>query len=206
MSKLASGIAPDLCLASASPRRSELLAQIGVRFGVDVADIDETWRKGEHADAYVMRMAREKALAVGARRGTTLPILGADTSVVIDDAVLGKPRDRDDAIEMLGRLSGREHRVLTAVCLVTAAAVTERLSTSRVRFRALTRAECAAYWDTGEPQGKAGAYAIQGLGSVFIEALAGSYSGVMGLPLFETAELLRAAAIPYWHNAVTTAR
>jgi septum formation protein len=183
-----------------------LLAQIGVSFVVEVADIDETWHVSEQASAYVLRMAEEKALAVRARRGVTLPILGADTSVILDGDVLGKPRDRADALAMLGRLSGREHAVLTAVCLVTAAATASRLSTSRVRFRALTSAECAAYWDTAEPVGKAGAYAIQGLGSVFIESLSGSYSGVMGLPLFETAELLRAADIPYWQNAVTTAR
>jgi septum formation protein len=195
--------AMDLCLASASPRRRELLEQIGARFIVDVADIDETWQSGERADHYVLRMAREKARAVQLRRGGDLPILGADTSVVVDGAVLGKPRDRADALAMLDRLSGREHEVLAAVCLVTQAPTEARLSISRVRFRALPGAECSAYWDSGEPVGKAGAYAIQGLGAVFIESLSGSYSGVMGLPLFETAELLRAAGVPYWQRAVS---
>jgi len=188
---------PSLCLASVSPRRRELLSQIGVTYTVAAADIDESVRGGETPRQYVTRLAREKALAVR-RAGQLLPVLAADTTVVLDGVIFGKPRDRADAIGMLGQLSGRTHEVLTAVALADAHAVKERLSASSVRFRQLASEECAAYWDTGEPRDKAGGYAIQGLGAVFIESLQGSYSAVMGLPLFETAELLRAAGIPWW--------
>jgi septum formation protein len=188
----------DLCLASSSPRRRELLEQIGVRFVVDVADIDEALRPGEAPSQYVARLATEKAQAVFARRHGDLPVLGADTTVVIGAAVLGKPQDRDSALAMLAQLSGREHDVLTSIALVTSTSVGVRTSVSRVLFRAITPAEASAYWATGEPLGKAGGYAVQGLGAVFIERLAGSYSGVMGLPLFETAQLLEAATVPYW--------
>jgi septum formation protein len=194
---------PDLCLASASPRRRELLAQIGVRFVVDVADVDETLRTGEAPQAYVERVAAAKAAAVWERRAGELPVLGADTSVVLAGEVFGKPRDRSEALEMLERLSGREHEVITTVALVNATGLALRTSVSRVQFRTLTSAERAAYWDSGEPRGKAGAYAIQGLGAVFIANLSGSYSGVMGLPLYETAELLRAASVPMWRAVET---
>jgi septum formation protein len=127
-----------------------------------------------------------------------LPVLGADTLVLLDDTPLGKPRDRADALDMLARLSGRTHQVLSAVALLSAGGVAARLCASEVRFRVLDAAECAAYWETGEPRDKAGAYAIQGLGAVFVAALNGSYSGVMGLPLFETAELLAAAGVRRW--------
>ncbi len=191
--------APSICLASASPRRRELLSQIGVPFVVSSADIDETVRPGERPRAYVERMAREKALAVR-DAGEPLPVLAADTTVVLDGVVYGKPRDRDDAVAMLGRLSGRTHEVMTAVVLADSSGLWARVNVSSVRFRALTPHECAAYWDTGEPRDKAGAYAVQGLGAVFIESLHGSYSGVMGLPLFETAELLSHAGIAYWQG------
>jgi septum formation protein len=125
-------------------------------------------------------------------------VLAADTTVVLDNIIYGKPRDRDDGIAMLGRLSGRTHEVLTAVALAQSSDVILRLSVSTVCFRGLTPQECAAYWDTGEPRDKAGGYAIQGAAAVFVESLSGSYSGVMGLPLFETAELLRAAGVAYW--------
>ncbi len=186
--------APLLTLASASPRRRELLTQIGIPHAVQGADIDEAVQAGETPADYVVRMACAKASAVRARGGT-LPVLAADTTVVIDGAILAKPQDRGDALAMLGRLSGRTHQVLTAVALATAAGVAFRLSTSEVRMRRLTPRECAAYWDTGEPRDKAGGYAIQGRGALFIEHLSGSYSGVMGLPLFETGELLAAAGI-----------
>jgi septum formation protein len=190
---------PLLCLASISPRRRELLEQIGVPHIVAGADIDETLLAGETPRAYVGRMARQKALTVR-DRGETLPVLAADTTVVLDDVVYGKPRDRADGIAMLGRLSGRTHEVLTAVVFADQRGVALRLSVSSVRFRELTVEECAAYWETGEPRDKAGGYAVQGAAAVFIESLSGSYSGVMGLPLFETAELLRAAGVPYWRG------
>ena len=190
---------PLVCLASVSPRRRELLTQIGVPHTIVGADIDESVRSGEAPRDYVLRMARQKALTVR-ERGETLPVLAADTTVVLDNNIFGKPHDRDDGLAMLGRLSGRTHEVLTAVALASTRDVTLRLSVSTVRFRGLSPQECAAYWDTGEPRDKAGGYAIQGAAAVFIESLSGSYSGVMGLPLFETGELLRAAGVPYWAN------
>ena len=192
---------PLVCLASVSPRRHELLAQIGVPHTVVAADIDESVRTGEAPRDYVLRMARQKALTVR-ERGATLPVLAADTTVVLDNTIFGKPRDRDEGLAMLGRLSGRTHEVLTAVALANSRDVTLRLSVSTVRLRGLTSEECAAYWETGEPRDKAGGYAIQGAAAVFIESLSGSYSGVMGLPLFETGELLRAAGVPYWENGL----
>jgi septum formation protein len=188
---------PVLCLASVSPRRRELLSQIGVPHVVVGADIDETFLPGESPRDYVTRLARQKALAIR-RSGQQLPVLAADTTVVVDEKVFGKPRDQAQGVGMLSELSGREHEVLTAVALADSRGVTERLSSSTVTFRKISRAECLAYWHTGEPRDKAGGYAIQGLGAVFIESLRGSYSGVMGLPLFETGELLRAAGIAYW--------
>ncbi|MGH8260780.1 MAG: Maf family protein [Steroidobacteraceae bacterium] len=187
---------PLLCLASASPRRRELLAQIGVAHEVVPADVDERRRAGEPPRDYVQRVAREKALHVRSHRLGRQPVLAADTAVVLGATVYGKPRDREHALEMLAALAGREHEVLTAVALATEAGLATALSVSTVRMRALTEAECAAYWDTGEPRDKAGAYAIQGLGAVFVESLRGSFSGVMGLPLFETARLLGAAGVP----------
>ena len=190
---------PVVCLASVSPRRRELLSQIGVPHTVGGADSDETAHSGELPREYVLRIARQKALAVR-ERGERLPVLAADTTVVLDDVIYGKPRDRADGIAMLGRLSARTHGVLTAVALADARGVDLRLSVSTVRFRGLTPEECAAYWDTGEPCDKAGGYAVQGAAAVFIESLSGSYSGVMGLPLFETAELLQAAGVGYWER------
>ena len=188
--------APLLCLASASPRRRELLAQIGVAHTTAAANIDESVLAGETATDYVLRMARAKALAVRGHAGA-LPVLGADTSVVLDGVICGKPASAADGLAMLGRLSGRTHTVLTAVALVVpGSAPATRLSTSEVTFRKLSHAECLAYWESGEPRDKAGGYAVQGRAAVFIERLNGSYSGVMGLPLFETAELLRAAGMP----------
>jgi septum formation protein len=188
---------PVLCLASVSPRRRELLSQIGVPHVVVGADIDETFLPGEAPRDYVTRLAREKALAIR-RSGQQLPVLAADTTVVVDGKIFGKPGDQAQAVHMLGELSGRAHEVLTAVALADSRGVAGRLSSSTVRFRTVSLQECLAYWETGEPRDKAGAYAIQGLGAVFIESLSGSYSGVMGLPLFETGELLRAAGIAYW--------
>jgi septum formation protein len=188
---------PVVRLASVSPRRRELLAQIGVPHVVTGAHIDESVHAGEKSHDYVQRMARTKAQAVRDKHGD-LPVLAADTTVVLDGLVFGKPADRADAARMLGLLSGRTHEVLTAVALASAEGISMRMSVSAVRFRLLTELEISAYWDTGEPQDKAGAYAVQGLAAVFIESLTGSYSGVMGLPLFETAEILRAAGVPVW--------
>jgi septum formation protein len=191
---------PVLCLASVSPRRRELLTQIGVPHTVLGAHIDESVLFEEGPREYVTRMAREKALAVRGKGGT-LPVLAADTIVVLDEVIFGKPKGRGDGIAMLGKLSGRTHEVLTAVALSADAGVSVSVSTSEVRFRPLSTEECVAYWETGEPHDKAGGYAIQGRGAVFIDWLSGSYSGVMGLPLYETAELLRAAGVPCWYGA-----
>ncbi|HHJ16756.1 MAG TPA: septum formation inhibitor Maf [Gammaproteobacteria bacterium] len=181
----------QIILASASPRRQALLRQIGVSFRQQVTEIDETPWDNEAAEAYVTRLALEKARAVHAQLGNDeAPVLGADTAVVVDGRPLGKPRDAQHARELLGQLSGREHRVLSAVALV-AGREAVHVSDSRVWFRRLGDDEIDAYWRSGEPRDKAGAYAIQGLGAVFIERLEGSYSGVMGLPLYETARLLQ---------------
>lgn len=184
---------PLIYLASRSPRRRELLLQIGVHHEVVHADVDESLHPGEAPAEYVIRLALEKARA--ARQGRpSLPVLGADTAVVIDNEILGKPRDRDDFLAMMRRLSGHSHKVLTGVALV-GEDEESRLSVSKVSFRTLSEREAEAYWESGEPADKAGGYAIQGLGALFITRVEGSYSGVMGLPLFETAELLRAAHI-----------
>lgn len=184
-----------LVLASASPRRRELLEQIGVAFTVSVADIDETPRTGEAPADYVARMAREKAAAVAGAVSPGSAVLAADTTVVIDDDVLGKPRDHLDGLAMLARLSGRTHEVLTAVCLCDDGGQEEVLVTTRVTFATLDRALCEAYLATGEPRDKAGAYGIQGLGAVLVESIEGSYSNVVGLPLAQTWRLLRERGI-----------
>lgn len=184
---------PGIALASASPRRRELLEQLGVAFEVVPADVDESIRPGESPESLVRRLARDKALAGLRRDGGGRPVLGADTIVVADGEVFNKPEDRADAMRMLMALGGREHLVMTAVAVATAAdEVREALSVTRVRMRPVSASEAGEYWDSGEPAGKAGGYAIQGLGAMFIEHIAGSYSGVMGLPLYETARLLQA--------------
>jgi septum formation protein len=187
-------------LASASPRRSELLRQIGVAFEVRAADIKEEMLERESPEDYVLRLAAAKAGAVWAAivGAEARPVLAADTAVVLDAAVLGKPLDAAEAMQMLERLSGRTHRVLTAVALRTDGGVETRLSASDVRFRATTAAERLAYCSTGEPFDKAGGYGIQGHAAVFVEELHGSYSGVMGLPLFETAALLARSGLEFW--------
>jgi len=186
----------QIYLASASPRRRELLAQIGVTFQTLAVDVDETRHPQETAERYVLRLALDKA-RVGRAQLTGAdrhPVLGADTAVVINGDILGKPQDRDDGIAMLQRLSGVTHHVYTGVALVGEHETT-RLNVTAVTFRPLSLEECVSYWQTGEPADKAGAYAVQGRGAVFIERLEGSYSGVMGLPLFETADLLKEAGI-----------
>lgn len=184
----------DFVLASASPRRAELLQGLGLRFAIAAQHIDETRRDNEKAAEFVTRLALEKAEA-GARQ-TSLPVVGSDTIVVVDGHILGKPGDQADGARMLGMLSGREHEVFTAVAMVQGERYEVRLSTTRVRFRNINSDEMAAYWSTGEPADKAGGYAIQGLASVFVSEIDGSYSGVVGLPLYETAELLKGFGIP----------
>ena len=186
-----------LHLASKSPRRRELLARLGLDFGVLDIEVVEERAPGESPDAYVARVAREKAGA-GLLRVVAVPgavVLGSDTEVVLGDEVFGKPADAADAEAMLRRLSGRSHRVLTAVSLVSAGREASVLVESEVSFAGLSDADIAEYVASGEPMGRAGAYAIQGGAERFIRRLAGSYSGVMGLPLHETAGLLRGFGI-----------
>ena len=177
-------------LASRSPRRKQLLEQIGVDFELVDIDIDETWDGREPARQYVQRLALEKANTARKFLEGQPPVLAADTAVVLDERVLGKAVTQDEAREMLSMLSGRTHHVYSAVALLTTREQVQ-ISTSRVSFRPLTAGEIDAYCATGEPLGKAGAYAIQGRAAAFIERLEGSYSGVMGLPLYETAGMLR---------------
>ena len=195
-------------LASASPRRSELLRQIGVPFEVRPAEIAESQAAGETAYAFVLRLAAEKADVVWQRvpADERRPVLGADTAVVLDERVLGKPADAAEAEAMLAALSGRTHRVLTAVALRCGGKADTLLSSSEVRFRATTAEERAAYCRSGEPLDKAGGYGIQGRAAMFVEHLAGSYSGVVGLPLFETAALLARCGVALWGAARTAAR
>ncbi|HEY6645288.1 Maf family protein [Povalibacter sp.] len=182
-------------LASASPRRSALLSQIGVAHTVRPVDIDESQRPGELPLDYVRRLAIAKAEALWSQLDVQerAPVLGSDTTVALGNDVLGKPRDRDDAMRILRRLSARTHQVYTAVAVRHPQGCDCRVSVSDVSMRALREEEIAAYWESGEPGDKAGAYGIQGLAALFIERIDGSYSGIVGLPLFETGELLRMA-------------
>lgn len=189
----------DIYLASASPRRRELLEQIGVRYRLLKSDIPELPVAGESAEDFVIRMAIEKAQAGwdcldSDNYKLMKPVLGADTAVVIDNEILGKPRDRTHGLAMLERLSGCTHEVLSAVALM-GELMNTRLNVSKVTFRTTSAAERERYWQTGEPKDKAGAYGIQGKAAIFINSLEGSYSAVMGLPLYETAELLEQAGI-----------
>ena len=195
---------PDrgIYLASRSPRRRELLTQIGVRYHLLLfrerpeagAEVNEDPLAGEAADAYVERVARAKAQAgwkrMLQRNLPHAPVLAADTTVVVDGAIFGKPVDRRDAERMLAALSGRSHEVLTAVALQAGESLESALSRSEVRFKALSAEEIREYVASGEADDKAGAYAIQGRAARFVAELRGSYSGVMGLPLYETGELL----------------
>jgi len=188
-----------LFLASASPRRRELLAQIGVPFSLLDVSVDETPSPTESPEAYVERVARDKALAgLASISGDDSCVLGADTSVVLDQHILGKPADRADGLAMLAALSGRTHRVMTAVALASRTACEVRVVTSEVMFRTIDEAEAERYWDSGEPADKAGGYAIQGWGAVFVSQLHGSYSAVVGLPLCETAQLVDIFGLQRW--------
>ncbi|WP_112053598.1 Maf family protein [Onishia taeanensis] len=185
-----------LCLASASPRRLELLASIDVDCEVRPVDIDETPLPGELPRDYVCRLAREKALAGAVL--SELPVLGSDTAVVLDGEILGKPRDRAHALEMLAALSGNTHEVLTGVAVSGPQGLLDICVTTRVTLRAISPAEAAAYWATGEPRDKAGGYGIQGRAAVFVSHIEGSHSAVVGLPLYETAELLARQGVALW--------
>ena len=201
-------IDPRIYLASRSPRRRELLTQIGVRFDLmlfrlpprEDAEVSEAWLPDETPEAYVQRVARAKA-AFGAslisrRAIVARPVLAADTTLDLDGEIIGKPRDEADAAAILARLAGRSHRVLTAIAMARSDRVEHRLSISEVRFRQLTNDEIRHYVRSGEPMDKAGAYGIQGRGAVFIEEIRGSHSGIVGLPLCETALLLREFGYP----------
>jgi len=182
-----------LHLASSSPRRKEILAALGLTFSVGSADVDEQRLDGESARDMVLRLAVDKAMA-GAPVGDVI-VIAADTLVVLGDDIFGKPEDQDDALEMLGRLSGRTHQVLTGVAVWADGEMRSVLSATDVHFREISPDDALAYWQSGEPCDKAGAYAIQGRGGVFVEAISGSYSGVVGLPVFETVKLLEEAGI-----------
>ncbi|MDQ7731458.1 nucleoside triphosphate pyrophosphatase [Halomonas sp. SpR1] len=190
--------APVLCLASASPRRRDLLASIGVPVTVHPCDIDETPLVGESAQAYVQRLAVAKAEAAAPL--TDLPTLGSDTAVVVDGRILGKPADFDEGAEMLRLLSGRCHEVLTAVAVSGPEGMLSCCVSTQVTMREISADEIAIYWRTGEPADKAGGYAIQGLAAIFVKQIQGSHSAVVGLPLFETTHLLCRQGIPIWQR------
>ncbi len=183
----------SLCLASSSPRRQEILKALGLEFSVKPVEVDEDRLALETPEQMVLRLAVAKANAADVEASCL--VIGSDTVVVLGDEVLCKPRDRDDAVSMLLRLSDRRHRVLTGVALRGPAGVQTAVSATDVYFREISRDEALAYWHSGEPRDKAGAYGIQGLGGAFVESIKGSYSGVVGLPVFETARLLRNAGI-----------
>jgi septum formation protein len=179
---------PSVHLASSSPRRHEILKMLGIEFSAAGVDVDESRLLDEAAEAMVLRLAASKAAAAVA--GENQLVLGADTMVVADGEVYGKPRDQKDALQMLAALSNRTHQVLTGVALRSSHAIQTTLSRTDVRFRQILPDEALAYWQSGEPCDKAGAYAIQGRGGVFVAAISGSYSGVVGLPVYETTQLL----------------
>ncbi|MGZ8189849.1 MAG: Maf family protein [Methylococcaceae bacterium] len=179
----------QIILASASPRRKELLDQIQVNYVVYPVDLDETPLTDEMPLAYVQRIAAEKSAACAAQLNTELPVLAADTAVVLDKLIMGKPKNQQDALAMLKLLSGKTHQVYTAISL-RGREHSQAVSITEVTFRELSEREILAYWQSGEPFDKAGSYAIQGKGGLFVASIKGSFSGVVGLPLFETAQLL----------------
>ncbi|QIK38669.1 septum formation inhibitor Maf [Caldichromatium japonicum] len=201
---LCTDVPPQLYLASRSPRRAELLRQIGVRFVPIETRVDEGQWPGEMAEDYVRRLALAKAQAGRARiePSDPRPVLGADTAVIIGTEILGKPHDWPDFQRMMGLLAGNTHRVLTGVALAGLQETWYALSTSQVSLRAIAPDEQWAYWQSGEPRDKAGGYAIQGLGALFVADLQGSYSGVMGLPLYETGRLLQQAGLTLLNSDV----
>lgn len=184
---------PRLLLASSSPRRRQILENMGLEFDAAGVDVDEQRHPGESADIMVVRLAVEKACAVDA--GADTVVLAADTAVVLEGEVFGKPADEADALRMLAALSGRHHQVMTGVAVRSGRSTASVLSVTDVKFREIGPDEALDYWHSGEPRDKAGAYAIQGLAGDFVETITGSYTGVVGLPVLETAELLRATGI-----------
>jgi septum formation protein len=196
-------------LASASPLRAELLRMLGVTLETIPADIDETWSIGEEPGAHAERLAREKALAIGARfedapSASDVIVVGSDTVVVVDGDVLGKPRDEADAVAMLLRLQGRDHEVATGIAVARVGSQTHSaVERVRVRFRTFDEATARAYVATGEPMDKAGAYGIQGVGSTLVEGIDGDYFAVMGLPIVRTLALLRQAGLCYDFRGLT---
>lgn len=195
---------PSIYLASKSPRRRELLQQIGVSHQVISADVIEVPRTQESPSDYVQRLAREKAQAgfetLKREHLALKPVLGADTIVVINNEILEKPQDAEHAATMLRKLAGTDHQVMTAVAMIVEETCTVKLSVTDVVFRPLSEDEIATYWKTGEPRDKAGGYAIQGLGAVFVQQIRGSYTGVVGLPIEQTVALLEEFAVPYWQS------
>lgn len=195
---------PSLYLASQSPRRRELLQQIGVLHQVIAADVIEVPRTQESPSDYVQRLAREKAEAgLASIRRLQLavrPVLGADTIVVINNEILEKPRDAEHAADMLRKLAGATHQVMTAVAMIVEEKCTIKLSVTDVVFRPLAEEEIAIYWQSGEPRDKAGGYAIQGLGAVFVQQIRGSYTGVVGLPIEQVIALLEEFSVPWWQS------
>jgi len=193
-----------LYLASTSPRRRELLGQMGVQLATLLVDVDETLHDNEDAGAYVQRLSRDKAAAgwdlVQRQELLQLPVLGADTTVVLDGQVLGKPSNQEQCTATLLALSGRVHKVMTSVTIRLGNMVSTELSVTDVTLRTLSEDEVIRYWHTGEPQDKAGGYGIQGYGAVFVEAISGSYSGVVGLPIEKTVILLNQFNVPYWQD------
>ena len=189
-----------ICLASKSPRRRQLLDQLGVQYDLLAANIDETAFAGEEPQAYVKRMCCEKARKVWQAElfDRQVPVLASDTAVILDHSILGKPVDEQEGKSMLQQLSAREHWVMTGVVMLFNETERFVLSQTKVCFKALTELDISAYWRTGEGRDKAGSYAIQGKAASFIERIEGSFSGVMGLPLFETTQLLEAFNVDYW--------
>jgi septum formation protein len=186
---------PVLHLASSSPRRRELLSALGLDFSYDGVAVDESALPGEAANDMVLRLATAKARAAFDSGAYQVPVLGADTVVTLDERIFGKPGSKEEALQMLASLSGRTHEVLSGVALVAKGELETAISRTEVQFREIHPDEAEAYWQSGEPAGKAGAYAVQGLGGIFVSAINGSYTGVVGLPVFETADLLRRAGI-----------
>jgi len=189
MTNIDVSVKPQITLASASPRRRELLDQIQVSYNVLPVNIDESCDRGESAEPFVRRLALEKARA-GFSMVPALPVLGSDTIVVLEGQILGKPENREHGTGMLEMLAGKTHRVITAVAICYGEIEHCELSTSEVEFICMDEQQIETYWETGEPVDKAGGYAIQGIAAQFIKNIKGSYSGVMGLPLYETAQLL----------------
>ncbi|MEY3038284.1 MAG: hypothetical protein RL143_851 [Pseudomonadota bacterium] len=191
-----------LVLASQSPRRKELLQQIGVISESVPADIDETPLAGELPEAYVERLAREKAECVAAIKPGRV-VLGSDTTVVSNGKVLGKPQSFEDFKSMFSALADNVHQVMTAVAVTDGSTTRSKVAITDVAFGPVSEKQLQAYWDSGEPQDKAGGYGIQGLAAIFVKRIEGSYSAVVGLPLSETAELLSIYSVPVWQTEIS---